>query len=174
MNTEPNIEKRTYEVRWMLANGETGRQSIDVEIDTDRPADSVWRSRGYAKGRGFMWATTAYVVAMRLACDILRYAPVTSFIVARLDAEVQFPPMAPSLGSIGGPVAYEVWWIMHDGVPRRSIVEVKRDELFLPRAYVATVGHRTFECASPYVAAYTAAAELLYRLPVETFTVTPA
>lgn len=169
MNTEPRYEKRTYALDYTLTSGETGHREIDVAVNIDASPDSVSRARAHCDRHGYVYAVGVYVAVMRMACTALQHRDVVSFSITRTDAPEEFPAMAAPFRD--GAVAE---WVDAEGTHNRRELAVELDSNYAQSPYFVTVGHRTYEAASPYVAAYTAACELLYRLPVEAFTVARA
>lgn len=175
MDTEPRIEKRAYALRWTDWRGVAREATVDVALNLDDPADCDMRARAHLNGAGYAWACSPYVAAMRVATTLLGYDPTASFSLARTDAVEALPTLAPPCGMLDGAKEYRLAWTHHgESVERAVIVKVERSNHGAEHArYTASCGFRqAFSMPSPYVAAYEAACEHLWRLPAETFTLT--
>lgn len=167
-----NIEKRAYELHWTHANGDARRAMIDVTINLDYEAGCVHRVRAYSPHHGYVWSATVYVAVMRMACEVLRRENVATFRIER-DGD-EFPAMVPPCASFDNAKLYALTWPEGDASRHVEPVTVHHDPESVLRPYYTETTGRSCDAQSPIVALYDTACEMLYRTPVETFSIVEA
>lgn len=167
-----NIEKRTYGLRWTHTSGEVRLAAIDVTICLDYDSGSVYRVRAYSQHHGYVWSATVYVAVMRMACEVLRRENVATFRIER-DGE-QFPVLVPPCASFDHAKLYALTWPEGDASRHVEPVTVHHDPESVLRPYYTETAGRSCDAQSPIVALYDTACEMLYRMPVETFSIVEA
>lgn len=167
-----NTEKRYYALRWVLKDGTSGETTITATVDNDVRRGSAHRVMAHSPRWGSVWAATEYVAVMRAACEVLLYTDVASFCIERGDAS--FPAIATVAVPLTRTKLYALVWPEGDASRHIEPVTVSVDPDNRPFVFVAEGVGRSCGARSPIVALYATACEILYRYPVETFSIEEA
>lgn len=161
-----NIEERTYTLRWTFGEEQGGHAVISVRIDKEYSDRYPARVRSHCGGHGYQFASSAYVAVMRMAIEVLRHSPISSFWIEREGED--FPAMAAPCESFNGKKKYVINWYNADHRQCRGIVTVHRNRSTAIYQYGTFAGG----AASPMIALYEAACDVAGR--AGTFYVTEA
>lgn len=149
-----NIEERTYTLRWTFDEGQGGHAHIGVRIDSNYSPSYARRIQSRCGGHGYQYSASVYVAVLKMAFEILRHSPISSFSIER-EGE-QFPAMAPPCESFDGEKKYVVNWYNADHRLCSVSVTVTRNR----NSSIYRYGTFAGGAASPMIALYEAACEV--------------